>query len=1473
VESSEHVRRDQEQWQFLLSRQLVSEPLLLSAWQDPRRSQDHDLVAILTIGKALSLNQAGWVRGQLQGADSSTSAGELNSLVSGVVSSERARETSGRMASSAPKSSRRLQPVEVGPYRIVRELGRGGMGVVYEAQHENLSQRVALKLLPAPMEGQARERFEIEGQTMLRLRHPNIVRVIDLKVSEEESYMALEMVTGGSLRDRLDMAETLEPDEALELTRLLGLALHYAHLRGVIHRDMKPGNVLLGEDGAPLITDFGLAKELGAAKHDLTKTGDMLGTPSYMAPEQIIGAGAIDGRADVYALGVTLYEALTGELPFEAETTLELIAAVLNAEAPSPRSVDPELSVEVETILARCLAKEPVRRYESAAALAEDCRRAVAGERILAEPIGWLERLESWQNRHHRTLLVTSAIFALIVVAGAVFWIQRREAAASRRGERLAKEEQLRAESARIRAEKLGRQAELDRRRAESSLAKVKAISDQLSASRGELVEALEASKLSNCKSLLSRAQGELAAGHWDRAALYAAEAQVRAKGMKGAGAHALAEHAAARFRSAQFQGRCRWRYGRPLSLTPRLVAANGAYFALGNQEQIQVWHTEKGEECLSVKGGQRELASLAVSRNGRWLAAGEGRRVGGRRGLGQAELPHQIRLWDIGTGRLVARGQGHTSDILALLFRGEELLSLADNGELWRWSVSGKILQRRALSRLLPEGASAVFTEEGTHLLLAGRKALRLVELAELAELKTVLELELRAPVRAISASRNGSHIAVVEQSGAVQVYSGKGKKLWSLPKGSAFCAEFSPNRLDIVLAEPGGMLSVRDPNSGAKRAMIPTTTPIPTLLLAFTKPNRQTRLIGISSDRRARLFDWTSSRCLAATSPQFGPFSLGPEGKLIAAGVQVLELASGKVIGTLEKGERLVGGHWKRAKARGSVLMLLGRDGTDLYRLDAGGAILSYALSPNGRFAVLHFETPEGLRFGVWDLNARKRLTKNLWSGAKILGLSLNNSGEVSYLSNDRVLVFDGRRGVRLLSQGINGGLCAYAFSPRGNWLAVSRLSDGRLSGRHRSSRKSGWGHWTDFAGHRGRVTALAASPDGKLLASGGTDRLVIVRRMPSGEVVQTLYGHAAPVTDLCFAKDGLSVVSKGGDLRCWSLPPPDEPSPVIAKELLNPRGMSASGEFIGGINIWRAFVLNRRGEVYLKVKAESEGLGNQVRFSRDGRELYTFTGKTLRRFNLKTRKLEAEQQTKRALLNFWVLGRRRVYGVDRDGRLLCFRHGDLQPGPSLKLPRLVVHIAADAKGRFIAMASRNGLGVVDAKTFRLLWFDEYSLLRIDSLVLSESGESLVVSSGREVRFFRPSNGHLVRRVLLDASSDYATELDPFGKLAAGLTPEGELALWDTATGSRYLLLARKPLIPQFLGNGLSFSQDGGILITAEREELRLFDTHRVREALGRSLPKDPRLAVQAVSGLLLRGFEVEVSYGTSFQPLRAP
>jgi len=310
----------------------------------------------------------------------------------------------------------------VAGYRLVAELGRGGMGVVYSAFHEGLQRTVAIKMLVAGNLASPAllARFRTEAEAVARLAHPNIVQIFDIGESGGHPFLTFEFFSGGTLAGRIS-GKPQPARQSAELVATLARAVEHAHQHEIVHRDLKPANILLTDDGTPKIADFGLAKLL-SSESGQTHTGDVMGSPSYMAPEQARGATEQIGPAcDIYALGAILYELLTGRPPILGQDTIETLLLVLHEEPIPPRRLAPKIPHDLETICLKCLSKSPRSRYDSAAELAKDLDCFLTNRPILARPASAVEVLVKWARRRPAVaalIAVTIAATATVIAYG-----------------------------------------------------------------------------------------------------------------------------------------------------------------------------------------------------------------------------------------------------------------------------------------------------------------------------------------------------------------------------------------------------------------------------------------------------------------------------------------------------------------------------------------------------------------------------------------------------------------------------------------------------------------------------------------------------------------------------------------------------------------------------------------------------------------------------------------------------------------------------------------------------------------------------------------------------------------------------------------------------------------------------------------------------------------------------------------------
>jgi WD40 repeat protein/tRNA A-37 threonylcarbamoyl transferase component Bud32 len=307
-----------------------------------------------------------------------------------------------------------------GDYEIQRELGRGGMGVVYQARQVSLNRSVALKMIRSAALASDDEvrRFQNEAEAVARLDHPHIVPVYEVGKHDGQRYFSMRLIGGSPLNEAL-IHYIGDPRSAARLMVTVALAVHHAHQRGILHRDLKPSNILLDERGQPHVSDFGLAKRV-EGDDGITPSLAVLGTPGYMAPEQACGKKrSVTTLSDVYGLGAVLYALLTGKAPFSGESVLEALDQVRLQAPVAPSRINPRVPRDLEIICLKCLEKDPARRYASAEVLAADLSRYLAGEPISARPVTWFERAVKWARRNPTVSTLTASV-ALLVLSLAV---------------------------------------------------------------------------------------------------------------------------------------------------------------------------------------------------------------------------------------------------------------------------------------------------------------------------------------------------------------------------------------------------------------------------------------------------------------------------------------------------------------------------------------------------------------------------------------------------------------------------------------------------------------------------------------------------------------------------------------------------------------------------------------------------------------------------------------------------------------------------------------------------------------------------------------------------------------------------------------------------------------------------------------------------------------------------------------------
>jgi WD40 repeat protein len=514
-----------------------------------------------------------------------------------------------RFPELCPEGLEFAQPPAAGPagrrlpefpgHELLEELGRGAMGVVYKARHRVLGRVVAVKTLPPNLEDDPElvARFVNEAGAVAALQHANIVQIHEVSQCQGRPYFTMEYVEGRTLAQLIRDSAPLPPRDSAALVETVARAVAHAHQRGIVHRDLKPANILLTTGGVPKVSDFGLAKNLQRGT-DLTQTGAVVGTPSYMAPEQASGHSHLIGPpADTYALGTILFELLTGRPPFKATTLLETLDLVRSQEPVPPRRLQPGIPRDLETICLKCLRKEPAQRYVQALEMAEDLRRYLNNEPIRARPVGPVGRAMRWCRRQPAlAATIAASVAAVLIVASIGLW-------------------QVLAERDRYRQQR--DRAETERRRAESE--RDHARENLYRALVGEAEAQLQARPTDWWWKVLGnlREAGQLATADRDRQALRDLALRCMATRYPCFHLHAICKRHAGPVLAVAASGDAK-------------LAASG-----GSDRLVCVWSAVTGRQLAESSDRLPEVTAVAFQPDGDWLACGD---AGG-----------SLRFWNVG--------------------------------------------------------------------------------------------------------------------------------------------------------------------------------------------------------------------------------------------------------------------------------------------------------------------------------------------------------------------------------------------------------------------------------------------------------------------------------------------------------------------------------------------------------------------------------------------------------------------------------------------------------------------------------------------------------------------------------------------------------------------------------------------------------------------------------------------------------
>jgi eukaryotic-like serine/threonine-protein kinase len=1058
----------------------------------------------------------------------------------------------------------------VGNFELLEEIARGAMGVVYKARQANLNRIVALKMI---LSGQLAgaddvDRFRMEAAAAASLDHPGIVPIFEIGEHDGRHYFAMGFIDGPSLAS-LVANGPLAPRDAARYASQIADAVQYAHDRGVIHRDLKPANILIDHDDRPKVTDFGLAKRL-EGDSALTATGQVMGTPSYMPPEQASGdTRGIGPSADVYSLGATLYCLLTGRPPFLAAGIMETLTQVLEKDPLSPRKLNPEIAVDLETICLKCLEKDPSRRYASARQVGEELDRFLNDEPILARPIIPVARAWRWCGRNRSVAsaaTLAASLVLLVAIAGPIVAIRQATLREKEAAARLTAETARNAESTARQSAETARNAEtIARKSAERATADLASEKDRAVARNyASSVSLAHLETLNNnvntARQILGDCPDTARGWEWNYVDALANPERLILRGHAGQVVTVRFSPDSRRLISLGGDGKVViWDVAEGQQLRQlgpvgyQTLSPDGRLLADWEGEEIVIRDASTGATLTRFASGNTRPLGRAFSPDGRYLAAAyagmvvrvdlanhnavttlrgkmEGRKVelamsfdGSRLAAGLEN--GTILVWDVIAAGEPRRLQGHLLSVDGVVFSpdGKTLASTSFDGTVRLWDFKAA-RELRALRGHVGWVYKAAFSPDGRYVASAGwDNSVRLWDVASGREM-----FQFRgnnAYVFNVAFSPDGKAIASSCADGSVRV--------WDVRQALA-SAESIPEemvRSAGAAAGPGAreelhqsLMRYRTPDQTlgvGHESMVESVRFAPdgksaatsgrdgTVRLWDPETGKSIRVIRVDKDNFASRVAFSFDGRALAVSTSKGIDETEPGKAALSAGqVKVYDPATGK--------ERMTIG-----VPAGPVLALAAHPRRNLLAVAAGYPAVTLAT------AGIQGIQPIPTEVRIWDLDGRSATTTIPYGMAAVRSLAFHSDGSriITAGVDGVVKVRDVDDGRERLS--IEAGAFNAVSSPDGCQIATAG-ADGSIKLWDSASGQL----LRPLEGHSKFVLGLAYSPDGSRLASSSHDTTVKIWDPAAGLELLTLRGHSHEVYDVAFDPAGRRLASAGYD-----------------------------------------------------------------------------------------------------------------------------------------------------------------------------------------------------------------------------------------------------------------------------------------------------------------------------------------------------